>query len=118
MSSQIKSLRSSLEEDEDLAVLMAGLRGSNIDESDFATEGLQMKLVSVSEDADDLLPLEYDPDLIAAYWSVRPVSVMKRILQLLGESNLRVGSFPWACSQREDGSPTGQQFALCFPLCS
>ena len=38
-----------MEEDEDLAVLMAGLRGSNMNESDFAAEGQAMELLSVRE---------------------------------------------------------------------
>ena len=35
-------------------------------------------------DADDSLPQVYDPEAIADYWSIRPVSVVKRVLQLLG----------------------------------
>jgi aarF domain-containing kinase len=47
MSAQIKDLRSSMEEDKELGVFMAGLRGSNIDDSDFAGEGVSMMLVTV-----------------------------------------------------------------------
>ena len=41
----MQSLRSSLEEDKQLASLMAGLRGSNIDSSDFASETVTMQLL-------------------------------------------------------------------------
>lgn len=47
MSSQFKDMRASIEEDEDLSVFMAGLRGTNIDDSDFAGEGVSMMLVTV-----------------------------------------------------------------------
>ena len=40
ISSQIKDIRSQMEEDEDLNTLMAGLRGTNIDDSDFAADGV------------------------------------------------------------------------------
>ena len=33
---------------------------------------------------EQVLPLDYDPDLIADYWGRRPVSVAGRCLQLLG----------------------------------
>ena len=44
-SRQMQSLRNSLEEDKQLASLMAGLRGSNIDSSDFASETVTMQLL-------------------------------------------------------------------------
>ncbi|CAG9463191.1 unnamed protein product [Pedinophyceae sp. YPF-701] len=86
MSSQFKAARAEAERNEDLNILMSGLRGSNIDQSDFAAAGVEMQLVEVTEDADDKLPLVYDPEQISAYWRRRPVSVIKRILQLLGIS--------------------------------
>ncbi len=38
-----------------------------------------------SADETDSLPLTYEPDLIADYWSRRPVSVITRITQLMGK---------------------------------
>jgi len=32
-----------------------------------------------------MLPLDYDPDIIADYWGRRPVATATRVLQLLGE---------------------------------
>ena len=34
-------------------------------------------------EGEDTLPLVYDPDQIAAFWSRRPVAVLTRIVQLL-----------------------------------
>ena len=78
------SMRSIREGASQLSVLMAGLRGSNIDSSDFADSGVVMQLISVSESDGETLPLTYDPTTIAEYWSRRPVSVLTRIMQLLG----------------------------------
>jgi aarF domain-containing kinase len=73
MSSNMKQMRSKMEEDEQLRVLMAGFRGQNLDESDFAQEDVRMNLMemSVDEDFNDQLPLYYDPDAISAYWDGR-----------------------------------------------
>lgn len=43
-----------------------------------------MALMDVSLDAEDALPLAYDPAAIAGYWDGRPVAVAQRIVQLLG----------------------------------
>jgi aarF domain-containing kinase len=54
-----------MEEDEDLSILMAGLRGKNIDDSDFAADGVTMKVVDLenlkNDELGDELPLYYDP---------------------------------------------------------
>ena len=76
-----------MEEDEDLNTLMAGLRGTNIDDSDFAADGVKMRVVDLDKikaegGDDDRLPLYYDPELIAQYWRRRPGAVAQRILQL------------------------------------
>ena len=72
-------------EDKQTAVLMAGLRGSNVDESDFADDSVVMQLVEVAHDDADQLPLAYDPERIADFWGRRPVAVIRRALQLLGQ---------------------------------
>ena len=44
----------------------------NIDDSDFAADGVQMKVVDLdklkNDELGDELPLYYDPELIASYW--------------------------------------------------
>ena len=87
MSSQMKQMRAQMEKDEDLNTLMSGLRGTNIDDSDFAADGVKMQVVDLEKlkDAgDDELPLYYDPELIAQYWSKRPAATAQRVVQLLG----------------------------------
>lgn len=71
-----------MEEDENLKVLMASLRGQNLSDADFAAEGVEMRLVALDEDSEGL-PLIYEPSLIAEYWGRRPVAVFTRIVQLL-----------------------------------
>lgn len=85
MSSQIKKMRKDFEEDEMVASMMAGLRGTNIVDSNFASSDVEMKLIELGE-SDDQLPLTYDPVSIENFWSRRPISLITRIIQLL--SNL------------------------------
>lgn len=89
MSRQMRDMRAQLNEDEDLKVLMASLRGQNLSDADFADAAVEMRLVNVADSDDgESLPLEYDPELIAEYWERRPVAVVTRILQLLGRFSL------------------------------
>lgn len=85
----MKDARSKMEEqmedNEQLRVLMASLRGSNLSDADFADAAVQMQLMEVMEGPEgDSLPLVYDPDKISDYWGRRPVAVTTRIGQLLG----------------------------------
>ena len=56
MSRQMKEMRGQLESDEQLKSLMAGLRGANVDDSDFADKDVVMQLVEVDRDELDQLP--------------------------------------------------------------
>ena len=80
-----------METDEQLSVLMAGLRGSNIRDEDFAAENLDMRLIEVDPEEGDGLPLTYEPLIIERFWRRRPVSVVKRGIQLLSTWWKRVG---------------------------
>jgi len=42
------------------------------------------QLINVEDTDGEVLPLTYDPELIADYWTRRPVSIVGRVLQLLG----------------------------------
>ena len=86
LSKQFSDARRSFEEDSQVASLMAGLRGSNIDDSDFADKSVVMRLVEVKNEEGEKLPQVYEPETIAEYWSRRPVSVATRSAQLLSES--------------------------------
>ena len=84
MRRQMRAMRQQVDDDDQLSTLMRGLRGQNIDDRDFADENVRMQLVEIDSSYDgDALPLVYDPDQIAAYWSKRPVAVMTRVLQLM-----------------------------------
>ena len=94
VSQQMNDMRKSMQEDKQLGVLMAGLRGSNMDESDFADDSVVMQLVEVAHDDADQLPLAYDPVQIADFWGRRPVAVIRRALQLFGELQVHSAVFP------------------------
>ncbi|KAH0456834.1 hypothetical protein IEQ34_014741 [Dendrobium chrysotoxum] len=84
VSDEIKRVRAQMEEDEQLATLMRGLRGQNLSDSQFADENIRLRLVEVTAaESSESLPLVYDPDIISLYWSKRPRAVATRIVQLL-----------------------------------
>ncbi|OAY67366.1 Uncharacterized protein ACMD2_00423 [Ananas comosus] len=84
MSEEIKKVRKQMEEDEQLATLMRGLRGQNLTDAQFADENITLRLVEVpAVNNSETLPLVYDPDIIASYWRKRPRAVATRIVQLL-----------------------------------
>jgi aarF domain-containing kinase len=82
----MKEMRTRMaEDDSELGILMSSLRGANLNDDDFAAAGQQVNLMTVTSDgtdADSGLPLTYDPTAISDFWSIRPVSVISRILQL------------------------------------
>ncbi|KAF7837329.1 sll0005 isoform A [Senna tora] len=82
VSQEIKRVRAQMEENEQLATLMRGLRGQNLKDSLFAEDNVQLRLVEVDESS-EFLPLVYDPASISAYWGKRPRAVATRIVQLL-----------------------------------
>lgn len=47
VSDEIKRVRAQMEENEQLAVLMRGLRGQNLSDSQFAADDVQLRLVEV-----------------------------------------------------------------------
>ncbi|XVE81406.1 hypothetical protein DITRI_Ditri15bG0060900 [Diplodiscus trichospermus] len=82
VSQEIKRVRAQMEENEELAILMRGLRGQNLRDSQFADNNIRLRLVEVDESS-EFLPLVYDPASISAYWGKRPRAVVTRIIQLL-----------------------------------
>ncbi|KAM0920451.1 hypothetical protein ACQ4PT_007507 [Festuca glaucescens] len=81
VSQEIKRVRKQMEEDEQLASLMRGLRGSNLRDDQFADKDVTMRLVEVTNT--EGLPLVYSPEIISAYWGKRPGAVATRVVQLL-----------------------------------
>ena len=88
LSSQMADVRKQLEADEQAAAMMQALRGSNINDDDFAERGTSMKVVEMrrGDSADDQLPLTYDPEKLAAYFAKRPIAVLTRVLQVASTS--------------------------------
>ncbi|KAL6582025.1 hypothetical protein OROMI_006039 [Orobanche minor] len=94
VSQEIKRVREEMEENEQLAILMQGLRGQNLKDTLFADDNVKLRLVEVDESS-EFLPLVYDPDSIAAYWGKRPRAVATRILQLLSVSGGFLSRLIW-----------------------
>lgn len=82
VSQEIKRVRAQMEENEELAILMRGLRGQNLRDAQFADDNVKLRLVEVDESSESL-PLVYEPASISAYWGKRPRAVATRAVQLL-----------------------------------
>ena len=61
---------------------MQALRGQNMNDDATAAAGLQMKLIDVGDDSTDVLPYEYDPAALKAFFGRRPWAVLTRIAQV------------------------------------
>ncbi|KAL0456822.1 UNVERIFIED_CONTAM: hypothetical protein Slati_1021400 [Sesamum latifolium] len=94
VSQEIKRVRAQMEENEELAILMRGLRGQNLKDSLFADDNIKLRLVEVDESS-EFLPLVYDPDSIAAYWGKRPRAVATRIVQLMSVAGGFLSRLGW-----------------------
>ncbi|CAA7390619.1 unnamed protein product [Spirodela intermedia] len=94
VSDEIRRVRAQMEEDEQLASLMRGLRGQNLSDSQFADENVTLRLVEIVESG-ETLPLVYDPDIISAYWGKRPRAVATRIVQLMSVAGGFLSHLAW-----------------------
>lgn len=94
VSQEIKRVRAQMEENEDLAILMRGLRGQNLKDSLFADDNIKLRLVEVDESS-EFLPLVYDPASISAYWGKRPRAVATRIVQLTSVAGGFLSRLAW-----------------------
>ncbi|XP_064961599.1 uncharacterized protein LOC135610699 isoform X4 [Musa acuminata AAA Group] len=89
-------VRKQMEEDEQLATLMRGLRSQNLTDVQFADENIRLRLVEVpAVNSNEALPLVYDPDIIASYWGKRPRDVSTRIIQLLSVAGGFLSHLAW-----------------------
>ncbi|KAK4482529.1 hypothetical protein RD792_009688, partial [Penstemon davidsonii] len=94
VSQEIKRVRAQMEENEQLSILMKGLRGQNLQDTLFADDSIKLRLVEVDESS-EFLPLVYDPDTIASYWGKRPRAVATRIVQLLSVAGGFLSRIGW-----------------------
>lgn len=81
MSSAMAGMRAQLAEDEQTSALISALRGTNINDDDFAASDTKLNVVEMRA-GDDSLPTEYNPAALEAYFSRRPGAVLTRIGQL------------------------------------
>ncbi|GAB4844096.1 hypothetical protein Ancab_014061 [Ancistrocladus abbreviatus] len=94
MSKEIQKVRAKMEENDQLAILMRGLRGQNLIDSQFADSNIQLRLVEVDESS-EFLPLVYEPASICSYWGKRPRAVATRIVQLLSVAGGFLSRLSW-----------------------
>ncbi|KAL3620061.1 hypothetical protein CASFOL_034973 [Castilleja foliolosa] len=94
VSQEIKRVRAQMEENEQLSILMQGLRGQNLNDTLFADNSIKLRLVEVDESS-EFLPLVYDPDSIAAYWGKRPRAIASRIVQLMSVAGGFLSRLVW-----------------------
>lgn len=94
VSQEIKRVRAQMEENEELATLMRGLRGQNLSDSQFADDNIKLRLVEVNESS-EFLPLVYNPGTISAYWGKRPRAVASRIIQLTSVAGGFLSRLAW-----------------------
>ncbi|KAF2314119.1 hypothetical protein GH714_022385 [Hevea brasiliensis] len=94
VSQEIKRVRAQMEENEQLAILMRGLRGQNLRDAQFADDNIKLRLVELDESS-EFLPLAYDPASISAYWGKRPRAVATRAFQLLSVAGGFLSRLAW-----------------------
>jgi len=72
-----------MEEDEELRLMMQGLRGSGLNDSDRQADGVEMQLVDIPYDDETGLPFAYDPQELAKYFDPKPNVQLTRIFQIV-----------------------------------
>lgn len=95
MRQQRKQFEASMEKDEELKLMMQGLRGSGLNDSDRQIEGLEMRLVDVPTDQESGLPLSYDPEILREYFDGLPGLQFQRIIQIISTGAPLIGSIVW-----------------------
>mmetsp|Transcript_11709 Transcript_11709/g.20742 ORF Transcript_11709/g.20742 Transcript_11709/m.20742 type:complete len:849 (+) Transcript_11709:47-2593(+) len=97
LSQQMRAQRKQLEEseDEELKLMMQGLRGSGINDSDQQVEGLEMRLVDIPTDEDTGLPLTYDPEELKNYFDRLPGVQLQRIFQIMSTGGPLIAGVIW-----------------------
>ena len=76
------NMMESMEGDDDAKLMMQALRGQNLNDDAQAMEGLEMQLVDVAVDEGTGLPLTYEPNTLATFFSQRPLVVIQRLAQV------------------------------------
>lgn len=88
MSEQMRQVREDMEKDENVQLLLQGLRGQALNDDNSAAAGTNMLIVEMDEGTgEDVLPLTYQPAKLEAYFAKRPAAVRKRLFQILSISS-------------------------------
>lgn len=82
-SEMMKDMRDQMAENEDANYMMQALRGQGMNDDDNAAEGVEMRLVEEDLDGGSGLPYEYNPDALKAYFSSKPLVVLRRMAQVI-----------------------------------
>ncbi|EKX31985.1 protein kinase, ABC-1 [Guillardia theta CCMP2712] len=81
LSNAAADARKQMEQDERVRILMEGMRGTSLNQDDFAQEGQTIQVVQF--DSGNELPLTYEPDLLKDYYRKRPGIVLARLVQVM-----------------------------------
>jgi len=103
-----------MEDDEELKLMMQGLRGSGLNDADQQADGVEMRLVEIPTDDETGLPLTYDPEELAAYFDPRPGVQLFRIFQIVSTSYPLIGGVIWDRLTGRQGSEVQVERAAQF----
>ena len=97
MSDQLREMRENMAKDEKVSLMMDALRGKNLNDDDRQGDGIDMKVVEMrkGENAEDVLPTNYNAVLLEAYFKRRPVAVLTRVWQVLSASSSYLAEVAW-----------------------
>ena len=90
LTERMNGVREQMMADEKTRAMIEAMRGTNLNDDVSAAEGTRLQVVETSG-GEDSLPLTYDPDRLAEYFTRRPAAVATRIAQVIKTA----GS--WAC---------------------
>jgi len=76
-----KQMQDAMDQDEELNMMMQGLRGKSVNDSDFQAAGVEMALVDVDDDTG--LPLVYDVKMLQDFFDARPGVQVQRVVQIV-----------------------------------
>ena len=108
MSNQVREMRENMAKDEKVSLMMDALRGKNLNDDDRQGDGIDMKVVEMrkGENAEDVLPTNYNAVLLEAYFKRRPVAVATRVWQVLSASSSYLAEVAWDYATGNTGNTT------------
>lgn len=86
-----RRMNASMEEDEELNMMMQGLRGANLNDADRQADDVEMRLVDIPTDDESGLPLTYDVEELKKFFDPKPGVQLVRIFQVISSSYPLIG---------------------------